>query len=79
MATAACDQIIGCLDDLLNPTAYDDYGPNGLQVPGSEQIQTIVTRVSAKPTNCVDSSAETGPDPTQFAPRSKRAWPTLPR
>ena len=47
MATAACNQIIGYLDDLLNPTAYDDYGPNGLQVPGSEQIQTVVTGVSA--------------------------------
>jgi hypothetical protein len=37
---AACNQIIGYLDDLLDPTAYDDYGPDGLQVPGSEQIQT---------------------------------------
>ncbi len=49
MATgmAACNQIIGYLDELLDPTAYDDYGPNGLQVPGSEQIQTVVTGVSA--------------------------------
>ena len=47
MQTAACNQIIGYLDELLNPTAYDDYGPNGLQVPGSEQIQTVVTGVSA--------------------------------
>ena len=46
-AKAACNQIIGYLDDLLDPTAYDDYGPNGLQVPGSEQIQTVVTGVSA--------------------------------
>src|SRR3954464_2796748 len=46
---AACNQIIGYLDDLLDPTAYDDYGPNGLQVPGSEQIPTVVTGVSA---NC---------------------------
>ena len=44
---AACKQIIGYLDELLDPTAYDDYGPNGLQVPGSEQIQTVVTGVSA--------------------------------
>jgi putative NIF3 family GTP cyclohydrolase 1 type 2 len=49
MATrmAACNQIIGYLDELLDPTVYDDYGPNGLQVPGSEQIQTVVTGVSA--------------------------------
>ena len=44
---AACKQIIGSLHELLNPTAYDDYGPNGLQVPGGEQIQTVVTGVSA--------------------------------
>jgi dinuclear metal center YbgI/SA1388 family protein len=44
---AACDQIIGYLDELLKPTAYDDYGPNGLQVPGREEIQTVVTGVSA--------------------------------
>jgi dinuclear metal center YbgI/SA1388 family protein len=47
MPMAACNQIIGYLDELLNPTAYDDYGPNGLQVPGSEEIQTVVTGVSA--------------------------------
>ena len=47
MSTAACNQIIGYLDDLLDPTAYDDYGPNGLQVPARDQIQTVVTGVSA--------------------------------
>jgi dinuclear metal center YbgI/SA1388 family protein len=47
MPTAACNQIIGYLDDLLDPTAYDDYTPNGLQVPGTEEIQTVVTGVSA--------------------------------
>src|SRR5436190_13082342 len=45
--TAACNQIIGYLDELLAPNAYDDYGPNGLQVPGSEQIETVVSGVSA--------------------------------
>jgi dinuclear metal center YbgI/SA1388 family protein len=47
MAQAACNQIIGYLDELLDPAAYDDYGPNGLQVPGRGQIQTVVTAVSA--------------------------------
>jgi dinuclear metal center YbgI/SA1388 family protein len=47
VSMAACNQIIGYLDDLLDPTAYDDYGPNGLQVPGREEIQTVVTGVSA--------------------------------
>src|SRR3954453_19821380 len=55
---AACNQIIGYLDDLLDPTAYDDYGPNGLQVPGSEQIQTVVTGVSANAELFVRARAE---------------------
>ena len=70
---AACNQIIGYLDELLNPTAYDDYGPNGLQVPGSEQIQTVVTGVSAPtpisspararrtPTSCSSITGCSGP------------------
>ncbi|HEX7298992.1 MAG TPA: Nif3-like dinuclear metal center hexameric protein [Solirubrobacteraceae bacterium] len=47
MGTAACKDIIDFLDELLDAAAYDDYGPNGLQVPGRSQIQTIVTGVSA--------------------------------
>jgi hypothetical protein len=46
---AACNQIIGYLDDLLDSTAHDDYGPNGLQVPGTEPIQTVVTVDGPKP------------------------------
>jgi dinuclear metal center YbgI/SA1388 family protein len=44
---AACADILAHLDELLDPSAYDDYGPNGLQVPGHDEIQTIVTGVSA--------------------------------
>ncbi len=44
---AACADIIGYLDALLDPDSYDDYGPNGLQVPGRDEIQTVVTGVSA--------------------------------
>jgi dinuclear metal center YbgI/SA1388 family protein len=39
--------IIGHLGSLLDPEAFDDYGPNGLQVPGRDEIETIVTGVSA--------------------------------
>jgi dinuclear metal center YbgI/SA1388 family protein len=39
--------IVEHLDALLNPGAYDDYGPNGLQVPGREDVETVVTGVSA--------------------------------
>ena len=44
---ADCKDIIGFLDDLLDAAAYDDYGPNGLQVPGKSEIQAVVTGVSA--------------------------------
>jgi dinuclear metal center YbgI/SA1388 family protein len=44
---AACAEIIGYLDALLDPDSYDDYGPNGLQVPGRDEIQTVITGVSA--------------------------------
>lgn len=46
MAAARTD-LIGFLDDLLKPETFDDYGPNGLQVPGRERVGTVVTGVSA--------------------------------
>ena len=40
--------IVEHLDALLDPGAYDDYGPNGLQVPGRDaSVETVVTGVSA--------------------------------
>jgi dinuclear metal center YbgI/SA1388 family protein len=44
---AACRDVIGYLDSILDPAAYDDYGPNGLQVPGRDEIETVATGVSA--------------------------------
>jgi dinuclear metal center YbgI/SA1388 family protein len=41
------DNILAYLDDLLSPSSYRDYGPNGLQVPGPSRVQTVVTGVSA--------------------------------
>ena len=43
----SADQIIGFLDELLAPSDFEDYGPNGLQVPGRGEVQTVVTGVSA--------------------------------
>ena len=40
--------IIAALDDLLTPSAFTDLGPNGLQVPGPEEVSRIVTGVSAQ-------------------------------
>ena len=41
------DTLIGEIDSLLTPESFEDYGPNGLQVPTSRQIDTIATSVSA--------------------------------
>jgi len=40
--------IITALDELLSPGDFQDLGPNGLQVPGPDEIATIVTGVSAQ-------------------------------
>jgi dinuclear metal center YbgI/SA1388 family protein len=39
--------IIEELDRLLQAQRFEDYGPNGLQVPGAAQVETIATGVSA--------------------------------
>jgi dinuclear metal center YbgI/SA1388 family protein len=44
---ASLHTIVEHLDTILDPATYDDYGPNGLQVPGREAVETVVTGVSA--------------------------------
>jgi dinuclear metal center YbgI/SA1388 family protein len=44
---AARDEIITFLDELLDSAAFEDYGPNGLQVVGADEVTTVVTGVSA--------------------------------
>jgi dinuclear metal center YbgI/SA1388 family protein len=44
---ALTGEIVSFLDELLDPGTFDDYGPNGLQVPGRPEVQRIVTGVSA--------------------------------
>jgi dinuclear metal center YbgI/SA1388 family protein len=39
--------ILTDLDALLEPSRFEDYGPNGLQVPGAAQVETVATSVSA--------------------------------
>lgn len=41
------DNILAYLDELLAPASFQDYGPNGLQVPGPTDVRTVVTGVSA--------------------------------
>jgi dinuclear metal center YbgI/SA1388 family protein len=40
--------LISALDDLLDPGAFSDLGPNGLQVPGRDMVAKVVTGVSAQ-------------------------------
>jgi dinuclear metal center YbgI/SA1388 family protein len=47
MPAVAVQEILAELDRLLEPSRFEDYGPNGLQVPGAEQVETIATGVSA--------------------------------
>jgi dinuclear metal center YbgI/SA1388 family protein len=44
---ASLEQILREIDRLLEPERFEDYGPNGLQVPGRQQVATIATGVSA--------------------------------
>ncbi len=44
---AATAAIIAEADRLLEPSRFQDYGHNGLQVPGAEEVATLVTGVSA--------------------------------
>ncbi len=39
--------LVARLDDLLQTDAFDDMGPNGLQVPGRQEVGRVVTGVSA--------------------------------
>jgi dinuclear metal center YbgI/SA1388 family protein len=41
------DDIIAFLDELLEAPGWPDYGHNGLQVPGAEEVDIVVTGVSA--------------------------------
>lgn len=41
------DDILAELEHLLDPAGFEDYCPNGLQVPGAEEISTVTTGVSA--------------------------------
>jgi dinuclear metal center YbgI/SA1388 family protein len=45
---AELGELIRFLDDLLDPAAFDDIGPNGLQVPAEREIHRVVTGVTAQ-------------------------------
>ena len=45
---ASVKALISALDDLLDPAAFADLCPNGLQVPGALEVIRVVTGVSAQ-------------------------------
>jgi dinuclear metal center YbgI/SA1388 family protein len=40
-------EILADLEELLQPERFEDYGPNGVQVPGPSEVSTLATGVSA--------------------------------
>jgi dinuclear metal center YbgI/SA1388 family protein len=44
---ASRDEIIGFCDQLLEIGRFEDYGPNGLQVPGRHEVARVASGVSA--------------------------------
>jgi len=44
---ASAREMIEELDRLLQPERFEDFGPNGLQVPGAAEVTTVATGVSA--------------------------------
>jgi dinuclear metal center YbgI/SA1388 family protein len=47
MPAVSAAEIVAELDSVLEPQRFDDYGPNGLQVPGADEVTTLATGVSA--------------------------------
>ena len=43
----SCHEIIDFCDELLEADSFEDYGPNGLQVPGAGEVTKIATGVTA--------------------------------
>ena len=35
------DEILAFCDDLLDVGSFEDYGPNGLQVPGKAEVSRV--------------------------------------
>jgi dinuclear metal center YbgI/SA1388 family protein len=46
--TARTADIVAYLDELLDIARFADLGPNGLQVPGAQEVTTVLTGVSAQ-------------------------------
>ena len=48
ISAARLTSIVAALDELLDVGSFQDLGPNGLQVPGPDEVRRVVTGVSAQ-------------------------------
>ena len=60
-AMADRDQVETCLQALLQPQTFKDYGPNGLQVEGGPQVRRIASGVTAS-LAFIDAAIDAGAD-----------------
>ena len=56
---ASRDEIVAFCDELLEIGSFEDYGPNGLQVPGAPEVDKVATGVSANRA-FIEASIEAG-------------------
>jgi dinuclear metal center YbgI/SA1388 family protein len=54
-------EILGFCDELLDAGSFEDYGPNGLQVPGKEEVSRVATGVSAN-LELISAAVDSGAD-----------------
>src|SRR3954449_12861459 len=53
------DEITAFCDELLDVASFEDYGPNGLQVPGGTEVSKVATGVSAN-VECLQGAVDSG-------------------
>lgn len=70
------DEIIAFCDELLDASSFDDWGPNGLQVPGAPEVESIATGVSA---NLETIRGAAGADAQLLLVHHGLFWEFLPR
>jgi dinuclear metal center YbgI/SA1388 family protein len=61
MMPATRQALSGALEDILQPGAFKDYGPNGLQVEGRCEVRKLVTGVTAS-LALIDAAVAAGAD-----------------
>jgi dinuclear metal center YbgI/SA1388 family protein len=60
-STVTRAELLKSLDNLLQPSGFKDYGPNGLQVEGRSQVRKLVSGVTAS-LAFIDAAIEAGAD-----------------